>query len=85
MDEEGIGVYAGGTDVDAGGGNVDAGVLVLTGGTDEGVGDFLGRPTGLFFMVEKLGPLGATHFERFVFAAIAVEHGGKWRNWKQVV
>ena len=38
-------MYAGGTDV-------DAGVLVLTGGTDEGIGDFLGQPTGLFFMVE---------------------------------
>ena len=39
--------------MDARGADVDAGVLVLTGGKDKGVGDFLGRPTGLFFIVKR--------------------------------
>ena len=46
-------VDAGGTDVNAGGGDVDAEVLLFNGGTDQGVGDFLGRPTSLFFMVVR--------------------------------
>ena len=49
MDEEGIDVDAG---VDAGDEEVDARIPVLTGGTGEGAGDFLGGPTGLFLIVE---------------------------------
>ena len=48
VDEQGINMYAGGTDIDAGGAFVDAGdadvdaeILILTGGTNEGVRDFV--------------------------------------------
>ena len=54
MDEEGINVNAGGAGVEAGDEDVDARIPVLTRGTGEGATDFLfGRPTGLFFMVER--------------------------------
>ena len=53
MNAGGAGVDAGGADVDTGGADVDAGIPLLIGGTGEGAGDFLGWPTGLFFMVER--------------------------------
>ena len=47
VDEIGIGVYAGGTDMEKGGADGDARVLLLKGSKEQGVGDFLGWPTGL--------------------------------------
>ena len=50
VDAGGADVDAGGADVDAGVADMDAGVLLLKGSTDQGIEDFLGRPTGACFL-----------------------------------